>query len=56
MFQTINSVSSNNLRKKYQRLTPSDCKDVGIRKFEFKAKTQFFPNLDFKFNSQIQES
>ena len=26
---------------KYQRRTPSGCKDIGIRKFEFVAKTQF---------------
>ena len=26
----------------YQRFTPSDCMDIGIRKFEFVAKTQFF--------------
>ena len=38
---TINSVRSNNLSFKYQRFTPSDCKDLGIRIFEFVAKTQF---------------
>jgi len=26
---------------KYQRFTPSGCKDIGARKFEFVAKTQF---------------
>ena len=26
---------------KYQRFTPSGCKDMGLIKFEFEAKTQF---------------
>ena len=26
---------------KYKRFTPSGCEDIGIRKFEFVAKTQF---------------
>jgi len=26
---------------KYQRFKPSGCKDIGIRRFEFVAKTQF---------------
>ena len=26
---------------KYQRLTPSGCKDKGVKKYEFVAKTQF---------------
>ena len=37
----MNFVSSNNLSLKYQRFTPSCCKDIQIRKFEFAAKTQF---------------
>ena len=37
----MNSVGSNNLSLKYQRLTPSGCKDIGIRKFDFIATTQF---------------
>ena len=37
----MNSVRSNNLSLKYQRVTPSGCKDIGIRKFEFVVKTQF---------------
>ena len=40
MCQTMNSVRSNNLSLKYQRFTPSGCKDIGIIKFEFVAKTQ----------------
>ena len=41
MFQTMNSVKLNNLSLKYQRFTPLGCKDIGIRIFEFVAKTQF---------------
>ena len=37
----MNAVRSNNVSLKYQRPTPSGCKDIGIRKFEFVAKTQF---------------
>ena len=41
-FQTINSVRSNDLSLKYQRLKSSDCNDIGTRKFElFAAKTYF---------------
>ena len=32
---------SSNLSLKYQRFKQSGCKDIGIRKFEFMAKTQF---------------
>jgi len=42
IFQTINSVGSIILSLKYQRLTPSGCKDTGIRNFEFGAKTHSF--------------
>ena len=41
IFQTINSVRSNNHSLKYQRFTSSDRKVIGIRLFEFLAKTQF---------------
>ena len=41
IFQTINSVRSNSLSLKYQRFTPSGCEAIGVRKFEFVAKTQF---------------
>ena len=34
IFQTINSGRSNNQSLKYQRFTPTSCKDIGIRKFE----------------------
>jgi len=37
----MNSVRSNNLSLKYQRFTPTGRKDLGIRKFEFVAKSQF---------------
>ena len=35
------SVGSNILSLKYQRLTLSGCKDIGIRKFDSVATTQF---------------
>ena len=34
-------VRSNHKSLKYQRFTLSGCKDIGIRKFKFVAKTQF---------------
>ena len=36
--QTLNSVKSNNLSLKYQKITTSGCRDIGIRKFEFVAQ------------------
>ena len=36
----MNSVRLNNLRLKYQSFTAAGCKDIGIRKSEFMAKTQ----------------
>ena len=41
IFQTMNAVRLSNLSMKYQRLTLSGCKDIGITKIEFVAKTQF---------------
>ena len=35
------SFVSNNIILKYQRSAPPGCKNIGIRKFEFVAKTQF---------------
>ena len=43
-FQTMTSVRSNNLSLKYQRFTALGFKDIGIRKSEFAAKTQFLFN------------
>ena len=43
IFQTINSFRSNSLSLKYQRFTPSGCEAIGVRKFEFVAKTVFNP-------------
>ena len=40
-FQTINSVRFNSLSLKYQRCTPSGCKDIVIGKFQLVVKTQF---------------
>ena len=39
IFQTMNSVRSNNLSLKYQRFTPWVI--IGIKKIEFVANTQF---------------
>ena len=41
IFQTMTSVRSKNLNLKFPRFKPSGCKDIGIRKFEFVAKTKF---------------
>ena len=41
IFQTINSVRSCIRSLKYDRITPSGCKDIGIKKSEFVEKTQF---------------
>ena len=38
IFQTLISVISNILSWKYQRFTPSDCKDIGIRRFKLSGK------------------
>ena len=43
----MNSVRSNNLSLKYQSFTPSGCKDIGRRKFEFVAKTQILYTYTF---------
>jgi len=41
IFQTMNSVRSNNISLKYQRFTTLDLKDIVIIKSEFVAKSQF---------------
>ena len=43
IFQNMNYVRPNNLSLKYKRFTR--CKDIGIRKFEIMAKTQFLPKM-----------
>ena len=50
--KTMNSVRSNSLSLKYQGFSPSGCQDIGIRKFEFVAKTQFL----YKINGWIGET
>jgi len=37
----MNYVRSNNRSLKFQRFTPTGCRDMRIRKIEFVAKTQF---------------
>ena len=41
IFQTMTSVISNNPNLKNQRCTSSGCRNIGIRKLGFMAKTQF---------------
>ena len=42
----MNYVRSSNPSLKYQRFTPSGCRDIVLRNFEFVAKTQFLsPSL-----------
>ena len=41
VFQTMNSVRSNNSDMKYRMCTPSCCTDIWITKFELVAKAQF---------------
>ena len=41
IFQTMNSVRSNNISLKYQSFTALGFKDIGVIKSEFVAKTQF---------------
>ena len=41
IFQTLNSVKTSNLSLKNQWFTAIGCKDIGSRKFEFVATTQF---------------
>ena len=41
IFQTINSVRSNSLSLKYQRLTPSGYRDLRIKKFKWRKLNSF---------------
>ena len=41
----MNYVGSDSESSKYQRFTPSGCRDIGIIKFEFVAKTNSFTVL-----------
>ena len=50
----MNYVRSNNLSLKYQRCWPSGCKDIGIRKFEFVAKTQFLSKTSVTFKPETE--
>ncbi len=48
IFQTMISVGSNNLSLKYKKFTWFDIKDIGIRKLEFVAMTQFLCSKTLK--------
>ena len=52
----MNSARSNSLSLKYHRFTPSSCKDIGIRIFEFVAKTQFLSERFSKIKSVLNIS
>ena len=41
IFQTVNYVKPNNWSLKFHKFTPTGCKYIRIRTFEFVAKTQF---------------
>jgi len=41
IFQTMSSGGSNNVSLKYERFASSGCRDLGIKKLRFVAKTQF---------------
>ena len=49
----MKSDSQNNLSLKYQRFTSSDCKDTGIRQFEFVKKLISFQEIDEPLNEKI---
>ena len=49
----MNSVRQNNINLKYQRFTPSGCKDIEIRKFEFVANSQLLCKKKGKRNSAV---
>ena len=48
----MNSLRLNSLSLKYQRLTPSDGKDMRIRKSEFVSKLSFF-NIFVKSDKEL---
>jgi len=63
IFQTMNSVRSNDISLKYKRFTTLDSKDKGIIKSEFVTKIQFlfsFPKYlyleecEFRLESKLQ--
>ena len=59
IFQTKSSIKSNNLSLKYQRFPISGCIDIGIRKFEFVAKTQFLWSINVftkKITVKVQQN
>ena len=42
IFQTLNSVQSNNLSFKYHWFTPSGCTDLGIKNMSLRLRLKFF--------------
>ena len=62
MFQTVNSVRSNNLSLKYQRFTPSGFKDIRIRNIEVvekkveKSYSNWTKNIQLSIDRSINQS
>ena len=52
IFQTVNSVRSNDVSLTCQRCTPWGCKDIGIRKLDFVAKTMIIQNTEDIYKSR----
>ena len=44
--ESLNSVRLINQSLKNQKYTPSGCEDIGIRKFEFVAKSHFLCDIN----------
>ena len=53
IFQTMNSVRSNSNSMKNQRFTPLGCKNIGVRKCNFVAKTQFLCHLNMNLLNMV---
>ena len=53
MYNHVNDMSNYKFYLKYQRFTPSGCKDVRIRKFEFVTKTEFITCISVGLSSHF---
>ena len=55
IFKTTNCLGSNNKSSKYQRFTPSGCRDIGVRKFQFVTKTHFLFFSAFFLHEKLKQ-
>ena len=55
IIQTMNYVRTKSRSLKYQRFTPLYCTDIGVRKFEFVAKTHSHLSLKFWNSSYLEK-